>query len=764
MNTDYTQQQSLGGLRKAEQLSLQSTVPPAELPGYRIERLLGQGAFGQVWLGVDLNTGRPVAIKFYLHRGGLNLPSLSREVSHLVNMSAGRHIVQVLAVGWEAEPPYYVMEYLENGSLEDLVRSRGALDVNECVSMLREIAEGLSYAHAKGVLHCDLKPANVVLDHGWRPRLADFGQGRMTNEQTPSLGTLFFMAPEQADLQASPDVAWDVYALGAIGYTLLVGSPPFRTPEVVESLDTANTLPDRLQCYRTTIESAPRPRLHYRRKRIDKSLCQIIDRCLAVDPSKRFGNVQQVIQAIDHRGRARVRKPLYLLGIVGPVLLLLLMLLFSMRSISLATQESLESVARRSLESNRFAARFVARGLESEIQTLFRLVEEETRRDELRERLIQLQDKETAALKAIPGNGNNEAVQTLLGSQDRLELEDYVKRRLAALIKKEGDGRAAVFNSLFVTEGTGTIVGIAFSSTEEENAKSPVGGNFAYRSYFNGQRADGDKNKPYPATRATRLSASFRSTATGAWKVGVSAPVWAKPDFENDGETPKADATPIGVLVLTINLGDFELLSQMQSQPAPVNSAETGSKSEQLQNIDPYIRFAAMVDGRSGNQRGTILQHPLIQKMDRETMKSVLMPQIDPRMLERLQNSGGVFDYVDPAADFEDGEDFFAGTWIASLEQVNLPRVNTNNDDVRTKSDLWILTQERSSSVAAPIRKLGSNLQRETLIELGTLLLVIMLLWYFVFRIGSASLSKSADTVNPLTQETELQSTLVNDR
>ena len=100
MNADHTQQQSLGGLKKAEQLSLQSTIPPAEIPGYRLERLLGQGAFGQVWLGIDLNTGRPVAIKFYLHRGNMNLPLLNREVSHLVNMSAGRHIVQVLAVGW----------------------------------------------------------------------------------------------------------------------------------------------------------------------------------------------------------------------------------------------------------------------------------------------------------------------------------------------------------------------------------------------------------------------------------------------------------------------------------------------------------------------------------------------------------------------------------------------------------------------------------------------------------------------------------------
>ena len=99
MNSDYTQQQSLGGLHRSEQMSLQATQPPAEISGYRIDTLLGQGAFGQVWLGSDLNTGRQVAIKFYLHRSGVDWSLLRREVKNLVNMSTGRYIVQVLSVG-----------------------------------------------------------------------------------------------------------------------------------------------------------------------------------------------------------------------------------------------------------------------------------------------------------------------------------------------------------------------------------------------------------------------------------------------------------------------------------------------------------------------------------------------------------------------------------------------------------------------------------------------------------------------------------------
>ncbi|MFO0942113.1 MAG: protein kinase [Pirellulales bacterium] len=118
MNLDNTQQQTMGDVHLSKQLSLQMSSAPT-IAGYRIQRPVGAGAFGQVWLATDLNTGRPVAIKCYLNRAAVNLTALEREVGMLVNMSAARHIVQVLKVGWNHEPPYFVMEFLENGSLEE---------------------------------------------------------------------------------------------------------------------------------------------------------------------------------------------------------------------------------------------------------------------------------------------------------------------------------------------------------------------------------------------------------------------------------------------------------------------------------------------------------------------------------------------------------------------------------------------------------------------------------------------------------------------
>ena len=208
-------------------------------------------------MALDTNTGRQVAIKFYAHRGGLDWALLSREVEKLVFLSADRYVVQLLDVGWDAEPPYYVMEYLEHGSLEDLLRREGRLGVEQAVDLFRDVAVGLLHAHGKGVLHCDLKPANVLLDQDSQPRLADFGQSRLSHEQTPALGTLFFMAPEQADPSAIPDVRWDVYALGALLYSMLTGAPPHRSEGAVTEIESSMHLDDRLARYRRLIETAP---------------------------------------------------------------------------------------------------------------------------------------------------------------------------------------------------------------------------------------------------------------------------------------------------------------------------------------------------------------------------------------------------------------------------------------------------------------------------------------------------------------------------
>lgn len=179
------------------------------------------------------------------------------EVEKLAFLFADRYVVQLIDVGWDADPPYYIMEYLEHGSLAERLKD-GPLPVAEAIHLFREIAIGLVHAHGKGVLHCDLKPANVLLDQDLHPRLADFGQSRMSNEQRPALGTLFYMAPEQADLKAVPDARWDVYALGAVFYCMLTGQPPYRTEEASTTISGGGDLEEQLQRYVEWLHKAPR--------------------------------------------------------------------------------------------------------------------------------------------------------------------------------------------------------------------------------------------------------------------------------------------------------------------------------------------------------------------------------------------------------------------------------------------------------------------------------------------------------------------------
>ncbi|HEY3969493.1 MAG TPA: protein kinase, partial [Planctomycetaceae bacterium] len=105
------------GMARAVALSESRPTPPAEILGYRIEQCLGVGAYGSVWLAVEQNTGKRVAVKFYSHRGGLDWSLLNREVEKLAALYTSRDVIGLIQVGWNADPPYYVMEYMQNGSL-----------------------------------------------------------------------------------------------------------------------------------------------------------------------------------------------------------------------------------------------------------------------------------------------------------------------------------------------------------------------------------------------------------------------------------------------------------------------------------------------------------------------------------------------------------------------------------------------------------------------------------------------------------------------
>lgn len=697
---------------------MQATTPPAEVPGYRLTRFLGAGAFGQVWVGRDLNTGRNVAVKFYLHRGGVNWSLLSREVKNLVQLSADRYVVQVLEVGWDADPPYYVMELVVGGSLEDLLQTRGRLPVDESVEMFRKICIGLNRCHAKGVLHCDIKPANILLGDDNEPRLADFGQSRLSNEQTPALGTLFYMAPEQADLNSSPDASWDVYAVGAIIFRLLTGQPPYRDETVVEQLDTAGSLQKRLARYRAAIASSPPPEEHLQRSGVDRSLGRIVSKCLAVDPADRYANVQQILQDLNRRDTTHTRRPLMLLGIVGPLLVLLATAFVGARSIREASDRTMNALRDEAFDSNQLAADFAARTLESEIERYFRLTRDEASdTDFINQLSATLQTSEVVeSLDEIVGmktpiatHGSTEARERLLNVPSRIALDEWLAARLDRYTDHRS--RRPRLASMFVTDAKGTIVSIAYDEDVQRDENS-AGKNFCYRTYYHGGRIDIPKDVTeigqVEPLGSTHLSAAFPSTATRLWKVAVSTPIYLSEDRGH----------PDAIFVVTVNLGDFEL-----------------PQSEQGAN-----QVAVLVEARDGPAQGTILQHPL---MDVRRKAGVKMEgekyQMSERLMKRLLGGGNIDDYADPLASAGDGSEFYGGPWIAAMQSVKIPIDDSDDqqEQVTGNADLLVMVQYRLEKVTVPVNNMVTSLRLHGLAAMVSILVVTLSLWWFVRRVGA---------------------------
>ncbi len=708
---DLTQYQTAGAQSAGKKLSLQSTAPPADVPGYRLQRFLGAGAFGQVWVGSDLNTGRPVAVKFCLHRGGVNWSLLSHEVKNLVQLSANRCVVQVLEVGWDADPPYYVMEWVGGGSLADLLKVRKELPVGEAVGIFRKICVGLNHCHGKGVLHCDIKPANILMGEDNEPRLADFGQSRMTSDQTPALGTLFYMAPEQADLESTPDACWDVYAVGAILYRMLTGKPPYRDDRVVDEIDTAGSLPKRLARYRDAIAQSPPPELHLQRRGVDRRLAGIVSRCLAVDPQDRYANVQQILDDLNHRDEVRAQRPLMIMGILGPLLLLTATCIFAARTIFQASESTMSALRTEAFGSNALAARFAARTLESEIDRYFRVARTESSNQDfvLQLRQVLADEDISETLHSIAQAGTAAAAadmsrqrEALLNAPQKQKLDKLLERRLQDYTSPQPDKRRPRLASMFVTDSKGTIVSIAYDEPVPR-AKNSAGRNYSYRTYFHGGKDDLSVDTAIDSITplaGTHLSAPFRSTATFLWKVAISQPIF----LDDDQRQPNA------VFVVTLNLGDFQL-------PA----SEEGAN-----------QIAVLVDARDGAQRGIVLQHPLMDARRRSDKRGSDIYQVPAELMDQLI-AGGDVDYLDPMAEADGGE-AFAGHWIAAMQPVSVPIQDKSGIDGPETTDLLVLVQYRLAKVFSPVGEMRTQLLWEGAAGVLSILLVTFVLWYFVRR------------------------------
>ena len=215
---------------------LQSRLTTALGGTYRIDRELGGGGMSRVFLAEEVALARQVVIKVLPPEmaAGVNQERFRREIQLAARLQHP-HIVPLLSAGSSGDLLWYAMPFLEGESLRVRLAKQGELPIRETLQMLREIADALSYAHEHGVVHRDIKPDNVLIS-GRHVMVTDFGVAKAVSESTGgssltslgvALGTPAYMAPEQAAADPNVDHRADIYALGAMGYEMLTGRPPF---------------------------------------------------------------------------------------------------------------------------------------------------------------------------------------------------------------------------------------------------------------------------------------------------------------------------------------------------------------------------------------------------------------------------------------------------------------------------------------------------------------------------------------------------------
>jgi len=254
---------------------------------------------GEVWLAEHRLLKRPCAVKFIRPELAAHPTSAARFTREVRAVTGLTHLntVRVYDYGQAADGSfYYVMEYLDGPTLEELVRRTGPLPPGRVVYLLRQLCGALTEAHAAGLVHRDLKPGNVIVARlgGQRDvaKLLDFGlvqdlsgavDGQLTQIGTV-LGTPHYMSPEQAAGESAVDARSDVYSLGAVAFFALTGRPPFQ----------GKTFGQLLAAHR----SEPPPPLTDFRPDVPADLSAVIARCLAKDPADRFPTTAAIDRAL----------------------------------------------------------------------------------------------------------------------------------------------------------------------------------------------------------------------------------------------------------------------------------------------------------------------------------------------------------------------------------------------------------------------------------------------------------------------------------
>lgn len=263
-----------------------------QIAHYRIEKLLGEGGMGSVYLAKDLKNNRLVAIKSLFSHLALQ-PTVLERFRHEASTMAGLHHLNVVQLHdfIDNDGLYLVMEYVEGEELSDYI-IRKPIAWEQAVEMFLQILDAVSYAHRRGIIHRDLKPSNIMISKTGVVKVLDFGVAKLIDETSPTLtrtgakiGTVLYMSPEQ--IKGQPvDIRADIYSLGVTFFQMLTGESPYNLEQQNEF--------DISLC----IVNNPLPRIQLTNNQLPEALQEIIDKATAKNPSDRYQSCYELAEAL----------------------------------------------------------------------------------------------------------------------------------------------------------------------------------------------------------------------------------------------------------------------------------------------------------------------------------------------------------------------------------------------------------------------------------------------------------------------------------
>jgi tRNA A-37 threonylcarbamoyl transferase component Bud32 len=258
---------------------------------YRLESKLGSGGMSTVYLALDEVLDRPVAVKL-LHREISDeedqLERFRREARAAARLSHP-NLVGVIDAGEDDGRPYIVFEYIDGRTLKRQIQDEGPLQVDEAVAYAIEIGRGLTAAHARKLVHRDVKPQNVLIDPDGRAKVTDFGIARSLEQKGMTatgrvLGTTDYVSPEQA-MGEDVDERSDVYSLGVVLYEMLTGDVPFQAEtQVGVAMKHVNE---------------PMPDVQVKRREVSAVVASVVDRATTKDPRDRYSTVAEMVRDLE---------------------------------------------------------------------------------------------------------------------------------------------------------------------------------------------------------------------------------------------------------------------------------------------------------------------------------------------------------------------------------------------------------------------------------------------------------------------------------